>query len=40
MAVQVPTLEQMREIAKDIGLSMSPADLTSFIILMKPRVAA
>ena len=40
MAVQVPTLEQMREIAKDIGLSMSPADLTSFINLMKPSVAA
>ena len=40
MAVQVPTSEQMREIAKDIGLSMSEADLASFIDLMKPSVAA
>ena len=40
MAVQVPTSEQMREIAEDIGLSMSEADLTSFIDLMKPSVAA
>ena len=40
MAVQVPTSEQMREIAEDIGLSMSEADLTSFINLMKPSVAA
>jgi amidase len=40
MAVQVPTTEQMSEIAKDIGLSMSEADLTSFINLMKPSVAA
>ena len=40
MAVQLPTPEQMGEIAKDLGLSMTDADLKSFIELMRPNVAA
>jgi amidase len=40
MAVQVPTPSQMREIAADIGMSFTEEDMTSFIELMKPSVAA
>ncbi len=40
MAVQVPTEEQLREVASDVGLSLSDADVKSFIDLMRPSVAA
>jgi amidase len=40
MAVQLPTPEQMGKIAEDLGLSMTDADLKSFIELMRPNVAA
>ena len=40
MAVQVPTEEQLREVAKDVGLSLSDSDVKSFIDLMRPGVAA
>jgi amidase len=40
MAVQVPTPDQMREVASDIGMSFTDADLKSFIDLMRPSVAA
>src|SRR5512132_736525 len=40
MAVQVPTEEQLREVAADVGLSLTQADLKSFIELMRGSVAA
>ena len=40
MAVQVPTEEQLREVAKDVGLSLTDSDVKSFIDLMRPGVAA
>ena len=40
MAVQVPTEEQLREVAADVGLSLTDADVKSFIDLMRPSVAA
>ena len=40
MAVQVPTEEQLREVAADVGLSLSQADIKSFIELMRGSVAA
>src|SRR5689334_2813094 len=40
MAVQVPTPAQMGKIAEDLGLSMTDADLKSFIEAMRPNVAA
>src|SRR5690349_9883598 len=40
MAVQVPTEEQLREVAADVGLSLTQADVKSFIELMRPSVAA
>src|SRR5918993_330915 len=40
MAVQVPTEEQLREVAADVGLALTQADVKSFIELMRPSVAA
>mgnify|MGYP001493311273 CR=1 FL=1 len=40
MAVQVPTPTQLREVAEEVGLSLSDADVTSFIELIRPSVAA
>jgi amidase len=40
MAVQVPTEQQLREVAADVGLSLTDADVKSFIDLMRPSVAA
>ena len=40
MAVQVPTEEQLREVAADVGLSLTDADVKSFIELMRGSVAA
>ncbi len=40
MAVQVPTPEQLRGAAKEVGLSLTDADVASFIELIKPNVAA
>ena len=40
MAVQIPTPEQVYELADEIGLSMTEADVTSFIGLMGPNIAA
>ena len=40
MAVQVPTEEQFREVAAEVGLSLTDADVKSFIELMRPSVAA
>ena len=40
MAVQVPTPSQLLDIADEVGLSLSDADVASFIELMRPNVAA
>ena len=40
MAVQVPTEEQLREVAAEVGLSLTDADVKSFIELMRGSVAA
>ena len=40
MAVQVPTEEQLRQVASDVGLSLSNSDVKSFIDLMRPGIAA
>ena len=40
MAVQVPTEEQLCEVAADVGLALTNADVKSFIELMRPSVAA
>jgi amidase len=40
MAVQVPTPEQLRDVARDMGLSLTDADVESFIGLIRPNVAA
>src|SRR5215471_13547388 len=40
MAVQVPTEQQLREVAAEVGLSLTDADVKSFIDLMRPSVAA
>jgi amidase len=40
MAVSVPTPSQLREIASEVGLDLSDTDVTSFIELMRPSVAA
>jgi amidase len=40
MAVQVPTPTQLREVAAEVGLSMTDADVASFIELIRPSVAA
>src|SRR5271165_2650354 len=40
MAVQVPTPDQLGMIAEEMGLSLTDADVASFIGLMRPSVAA
>jgi hypothetical protein len=40
MAVQVPTPDQLRAVAAEMGLSLTGADVESFINLMRPSVAA
>ena len=40
MAVQVPTEGQLRQVAADVGLSLTDDDVKSFIDLMRPSVAA
>ena len=40
MAVSVPTPSQLREIASEVGLDLTDTDVTSFIELMRPSVAA
>jgi amidase len=40
MAVQVPTPTQLLAVAKECGLSLTDADVTSFIELIRPSVAA
>ena len=40
MSVQMPSLEQMRSIARMCGLSLDPADLESFRALLKPHIEA
>ena len=40
MAIQLPTPSQLREVANQVGLDLTEADLTSFIELMRPNVAA
>src|SRR5436305_8892754 len=39
MAVQVPTPSQLLDIADEVGLSLTDADVASFINLMRPNVA-
>ena len=38
MAVQVPTPEQLREVAVSIGLSLTDDDVQSFITLIRPSI--
>jgi amidase len=40
MVVQVPTPDQLRAVADEMGLSLTGADVDSFINLMRPSVAA
>ena len=40
MAVQTPTPAEMRSVAEEIGLDLSEADVTSFIGLFGPSIAA
>src|SRR6185436_15210765 len=40
MPVTVPTPDQLRQIAGEMGLSLSESDVTSFIDLMRPNVDA
>ena len=40
MAVQLPTPSQLLDVASEVGLDLTDADLTSFIELMRPSVAA
>ena len=40
MAVQLPTPDQLRAVADEMGLSLTGADVESFINLMRPSVAA
>ena len=40
MAVQLPTPSQLLDIAGDVGLDLTDADVTSFIELMRPSVSA
>ena len=39
MPVTVPTADQLKEVAKHIGLSLTEADVESFIGLMTPSIA-
>ena len=38
MAVQLPTPSQLREVASEVGLDLTDADVVSFIDLMRPNV--
>ena len=40
MAVQVPTPDQLRDVAGQLRLNLTDADIASFISLMRPSVAA
>jgi amidase len=40
MAVQVPTPTQLRQVADELGLALTDADVESFIGLIRPSVAA
>ena len=40
MAVQLPTPSQLLDIADEVGLDLTDADVTSFIELMRPSVSA
>jgi amidase len=40
MSVQVPTPSQLRDIADEVGLSLTDGDVTSFIDLMRPTIGA
>lgn len=40
MAVQVPTPDQLRAAASEMGLSLTDEDVASFIALMRPSIAA
>ena len=40
MAVQVPTPEQVKAAATEVGLSLTDEDIQSYIALMKPNVHA
>src|ERR1700683_1445846 len=40
MAVQLPTPSQLLDIASEVGLDLTDADVTSFIELMRPNVGA
>ena len=40
MAVQVPTPTQLRQVAEELGLALTDADVESFIGLIRPSVAA
>jgi amidase len=40
MAVQVPTPRQVSQVAEEMGLSLTEADVQSFINLMRPSIAA
>jgi amidase len=40
MAIQLPTPSQLLDVAGEVGLDLTDADLTSFIDLMRPSVAA
>ena len=40
MAVQAPTPDQLKDVAGEMGLSLTDADIESFIGLIRPSVAA
>ena len=40
MAVTVPTPDQLKQVAGDIGLSLTDSDVASFIALMTPNIGA
>jgi amidase len=40
MTVQRPTIEQLRAVAEDLGMSMSDADLASYLAILQPNFAA
>ncbi len=40
MAVQVPTPDQIKAAATEVGLSLTDADIQSYIELMKPNIHA
>jgi amidase len=40
MAIQLPTPSQLLDVATEVGLDLTDADVISFIELMRPSVAA